>query len=547
MTEAQTDCPYKVGDRVEFAKFGHGTVTKVVAPGGKVKFDVAGQEISFAFMDHLSPSNRAEPYTAANDNNPIDLWAEREHPSLPRGLLPTVIEEFARVRGEQIGVDPGGLAMAALTVCAAAIPDSVKIKVKRHEEWTESARLWCALIGNPSRKKSPIIAAAGKPLRAIDDEMVREHRAEMDAYEALDKDERKTANKPIQKRVRIEDVTVEAAQEVLKNNSGGVLLLRDELSGWFGQLEKYSSAKGAQADRAFWLQAFNGGSATFDRIGRGTVWLPNLSVSLLGGIQPEPMRKVANDTADDGLLQRFLPVVLGPADVGKDEPVGPVADMYGALIRRLHDMRPAKAGMSDAPVRFSDGAQAIRRELESKHHGMAAGWESVNRKLGSHLGKYDAIFPRLCLLWQCIEASGNKPEREVSEDTARRVAGFLHDYLFKHAVAFYTGTLGLSDRHDAVLATAGWILAHGAREVTARSIRRGDRIMRGLDERAAEEVLSQLDAFGWLEPKPLERNQTAPRYEVRPTVHKLFAARAEAEAGRRHATRQLIMESTTAA
>jgi hypothetical protein len=39
-----------------------------------------------------------------------------------------------------MGADPAGLAVAALVSCAATIPDSVKIKVKQHDDWTESAR-----------------------------------------------------------------------------------------------------------------------------------------------------------------------------------------------------------------------------------------------------------------------------------------------------------------------------------------------------------------------------------------------------------------------
>ena len=33
-----------------------------------------------------------------------------------------------------------------------------------------------------------------------------------------------------------------------------------------------------------------------------TNYIPNLSITLVGGIQPEPMRKVAGNSADDGLF-----------------------------------------------------------------------------------------------------------------------------------------------------------------------------------------------------------------------------------------------------
>jgi hypothetical protein len=64
--------------------------------------------------------------------DPVDLWGRFEPPELPQGLLPPMIELFARETGVQMGADPAGLALAALVTCAAAIPDRVKIKVKRH-------------------------------------------------------------------------------------------------------------------------------------------------------------------------------------------------------------------------------------------------------------------------------------------------------------------------------------------------------------------------------------------------------------------------------
>jgi len=92
---------------------------------------------------------------------PIDLWGHLSPPELPRGLLPAVIEQFAIEQGEVMGVDPGGLAVAALTVCAAAIPDSIELQVKKHDRgWTESARLWAALVGMPSTKKTPTLREA---------------------------------------------------------------------------------------------------------------------------------------------------------------------------------------------------------------------------------------------------------------------------------------------------------------------------------------------------------------------------------------------------
>ena len=61
---------------------------------------------------------------------------------------------------------------------------------------------------------------------------------------------------------------------------------------------------------------------------RGSAIIPNVSVSLLGGIQPEPIRKIAGDAVDDGLLQRLFPISLRTASIGADEPMPPINQDY---------------------------------------------------------------------------------------------------------------------------------------------------------------------------------------------------------------------------
>src|SRR5262249_1876984 len=80
---------------------------------------------------------------ADSGGKPVDLWGQFNPPPLPRGLLPPVIEQFAFEESALMGADPAGLALGALAVCAAALPDHTRIQVKRHDpHWLESARLW---------------------------------------------------------------------------------------------------------------------------------------------------------------------------------------------------------------------------------------------------------------------------------------------------------------------------------------------------------------------------------------------------------------------
>ena len=139
------------------------------------------------------------------------------------------------------------------------------------------------------------------------------------------------------------------------------------------------------------------------------MYIENLSASLIGGIQPEPFRNVADESADDGLLQRLLPVILKPAVEGRDEQASEVVSEYAALIRRLHELDSAIRGgvamdfnavhpQGGFVLRFDDGALAYRQELEREHLKLQD-CEGINRKLASHIGKYDGIFARLCVVW----------------------------------------------------------------------------------------------------------------------------------------------------
>ena len=466
---------------------------------------------------------------------PVDLWQRFEEPDLPQGLLPLPVELFARRQASIMGADAAGMAMAALTVCATAIPDCVELQVKRNDPtWLEHARLWVALVGPPSRKKTPIFKAAMQPLRTIDNQLMRAYLQASEEYENLSKEDRKGAQKPRQRRLIISDTTIEAAQEVMMDSPDGVLSEQDELSGWFGSMDRYNTKGGG--DRAFWLKAFNGGTYNLNRIGRGAKQIPNLSISLLGGIQPEPMRKFAADSVDDGLLQRMLPVILKPSEVGQDLPQDHTGEAYSELIASLYHLRQ----VGQMVLHFSDGARAIRDELEHEHLNLSTALETVSPKLSAHYGKHDGIFARLCLVWHCIEHADRAIPSEVSEDTARRVAAFMAEFIRPSAIAFYAGILGMSAGHEDIIALASLIVAKGMGEVAARDVQSAGQTLRHITADQFRAIAEKMEAFGWLErgePKP--RSNT-PRWIVNPRVHGLFSDRAQTEMQRREAAREAL-------
>ena len=137
-----------------------------------------------------------------------DPFGKLATPPLPRGLLPPIIEAFAEREAFTKGVVFHAPAMAALTVCAAAIPDHVELRVKVHEPWHESARLWLALIGLPSAKKTPVINTAMHPLTRLQKVAAARHQHAMIEWEKIPKDQR--GPEPVPRRFTLNDTTIES-------------------------------------------------------------------------------------------------------------------------------------------------------------------------------------------------------------------------------------------------------------------------------------------------------------------------------------------------
>lgn len=126
----------------------------------------------------------------------------------------------------------------------------------------------------------------------------------------------------------IADSTTEEAANLLSNSPRGLILSRSELTGWFGQLDRYG---GAGADRAFYLEAWDGGSHRVDRVkhkGEPTL-VPFTSLAIVGTIQPHKLREVFT-AADDGLAARFL--FIWPEPIPPRRPKSNGADQRSAFL-----------------------------------------------------------------------------------------------------------------------------------------------------------------------------------------------------------------------
>lgn len=498
----------------------------------------------------------------SNDNQtePLDLFAEFPVPPIKRDMLPDVIAQYAFDSGELIGVDPAMIAMPALVSCAAALHDGIKLQPKRYEKtWTESARLWCAIVGSPSVKKSPAIKRATKRLRKIDmdlhDDNAKDnarYNTELEAYKEAKKEAKKTGEmvtapeQPKNNRMVVEDITVEALSEVLKDNGRGVLCIQDELSGWFGAMDAYSGGKAGGKDRAHWLEAYNGGGRVVDRVMRGTLKIPNWSVSMIGGIQPDAIRRLSQNMTEDGLMQRFM-IIIGSNIHEQDRPEDTEAtEAFASLVDGLYSVQPT----SDH-VTLSEQAHQVRESLNAYTEELIA-YPALPGGLKSHLGKWSGLFARLTLLFHAIECLGRSvypTTVQVSGDTAAKVDRLMREFLLPHSLAYYTDILGEASDLEHARWIAGHILSKRLQLVTLRDILQAYKQWRGLDEWRRVRIMQTLEDMGWLTPIDDERRSRrgAHTWAVNTRVHTIFATKAQTEAETRERVRQTIKAMQSAA
>jgi len=231
--------------------------------------------------------------------------------------------------------------------------------------------------------------------------------------------------------------------------SPGILVHRDELSGWLRNLDK----QGREGDRAFYLESWNGtGSFDVDRIGRGSQHVPALCLSILGSIQPGPLstyvyQATQGEKGDDGLLQRFqLLVWPDPHQTWRNVDRWPDVEAKNRaykVFRHLDVLPPEDFGASGEDeegipaVRFTEDAQEIfdqwREELEVRLRST-----ELPPALESHLAKYRSLMPSLALLFQLIEfVDGAATNGAVSLKPTLQAAAWC-EYLETHARRLYS-------------------------------------------------------------------------------------------------------------
>lgn len=503
---------------------------------------------------------------------PYDLFSKPLLPELKHDHLPRALRDYVFDQSEIIGSDPGILAIASLVTVSGAAHDGIKLQARRHDiGWKESARLWGAWIADPSSKKSPAASRGFAPARDIDYRLGKAAEGEREKYRIDKAIHKECENKfikakakalmdrgaagsappapiePPNRRLVADDTTIEALGLLARDNPRGLVMLHDELTGWFGAMDAYRSGGTGGKDRAAWLESFNGGSKRIDRIGRESILIPNWSISIMGGVQPSAMRALAAKLPEDGLLQRFMVVMAQERDDNGVDRLGDLAaeKRYAAMLETLMEGVPTPR---DAPLRMSEDAIAVRETMETELKGVRR-MSTLSPRVKAHLGKWDGLFVRLCLTYHLADAADRRipPPPLVTGKTAHAVADFMREYLVGHMISFYTDLLDDGSHLEHARWIAGHILANELYVIENRTLTQNYARWRGLPDWTRAATMHALEDAGWLYPVVGENvGKRITRWEVNAHVFEIFHAQAAAERLRRTDQRDATMRMALA-
>ena len=452
---------------------------------------------------------------------------------LPIDALPDAFRPWVSDVAERMRCPPEFIGVPMLVGASMLVARHIAVQPQAYTDWSERANLWAMIVAPPGWMKSPAIKAALLPIERMEARSAEQHTAAMEVFKvellahklSMEAGEKKAKAElakdrtadvrghltgdeptpPTWPRYIVSDLSYEKLHALLEENPGGLLSVRDELRGLLLHLAKEENAEA----RAFYLQAWSGGSATIDRIGRGTVRVPDACLSMIGGIQPGPLSNILHKArgggGDDGMLERFL--VSWPDTPGSWRDVDRWPDSQARrtaieVFKRLDELSPDSAGAvrEKTAEGLAYGPGLLRLAPDARE--LFASWrgefmprvQTIAREresLAAALAKFMHHVPALALVLHVIDG-GTGPVTLQAVERALALA----EYFESHA-----GRLHASGRRGVIKAARAIMMKIRAGDLqtdfTAREVYRKD--WSGLtDTDTVTAALDMLAVHGWL-------------------------------------------------
>lgn len=225
----------------------------------------------------------------------------------PLEVFPESVQNYLKLCNSTLDSSIDYMGCSFLWMASVIIGNSIHIKIKNG--WVENTTLWLAIVGKAGLGKTPSINNVIFPLMKVNNREIKtylKNNEKYDIYKSLDKqDQQKTEliKKPSKTQFIANDITLEALIDLHEESDNAVGVFKDELAGWFKDMNKYR----AGSDLEFWLSSWSGKSVSLNRKTAKSAFVEKPLIPVLGGIQPSILNIFYTDeNKDNGFVDRML-------------------------------------------------------------------------------------------------------------------------------------------------------------------------------------------------------------------------------------------------
>jgi hypothetical protein len=346
-----------------------------------------------------------------------EIKIDKKDLEFPIEVFPLRIQNYFLECSKTLDSSIDFMGSAMLWMVSVIVGNTLKVQVKTG--WIESVNIWLSVVGKAGIGKTPSLSNVLFPLQKINNLEIKKYIKQYQKYEAyleLDKKEKDVAEeikKPFKSQFIVNDITQEALIELHEENKNSIGVFKDELAGWFKDMNKYR----AGSDLEFWLSSWSNKGITLNRKTAKSSFVESPIIPVLGGIQPSILTQFfTEENKDNGFIDRMLTCF---PDLQIDE--YNAAEMDEAILLWYSDYMITFFQIIKNDITRYTSEQEIDPYICKFSKDANKEWmrmfnditiiqnnDSENEYMKSMLPKQKAYIPRFALIIHCLEYYDNK-------------------------------------------------------------------------------------------------------------------------------------------
>lgn len=351
--------------------------------------------------------------------------------------LQDIIFEVARI--EQFNLEY--LTMSMLSAAATAIGNSCHIRIRG--SWKSCPALYVILIGRPGQGKTPPLDYAFRPLQEHDFLLVSKFIEENKRYAELNAGNKVNAtdtDKPVLVQTILSDLTQEAMMRIHNDNQRGVVILVDEIMGFFNSIYRYNDSPLLTQ----LLTAYSGKPLKVSRCNNPIpIIIPHPCINIIGTTQTQRIGELfTKENVSSGLIDRILFLHPKNRDIPKMEE-NPDAGTQGndraecayrkwkAIIDKLLSLEPDHDEKGIIIPKVLDMSEDAYRYFAQWKNALIEKANSIEdeRLIDSRMMKADSNVARLALVFQLLGWACDEIHMQHIDVRSVQAAIRMYDYL----------------------------------------------------------------------------------------------------------------------